>query len=124
MGRSVVADKSFGFAVRVVRMYKYLCDDKREFVLSKQFLRSGTSIGANIREGLQAQGKKDFLSKINIALKEANETVYWIELLYATGYINVKQKTSIFNDCNEIISMLVAIVKTTKKNLMELKNDK
>jgi len=117
MGNSVAGKKSFEFAVRIVKLYRYLCDDKREFVLSKQLLRSGTSIGANVREALQAQGKRDFLSKVNIALKEANEALYWIELLYASEYIDEKQKESIYQDCNEIISILVAIVKTTKKNL-------
>ena len=124
MTRSVVGDKSFVFAVRIVNLYRYLCDGKREFVLSKQLLRSGTSIGANIREALQAQSKRDFLSKINIALKEANETAYWIELLYATKFISNKQKDSILSDCNEIISILVTIVKTTKRNLEEKGNEK
>jgi len=117
MGNSIVDNKSFCFAIRIVKLYRFLCDEKREFVLSKQLLRCGTSIGANVREALQAQGKKDFLSKINIALKEANESLYWIELLYATDYINDKQKESIFVDCNEIVSLLVSIVKTTKRNL-------
>ena len=117
MGNSIVGDKSFAFAVRAVNLYRYLCEEKKEFVMSKQLLRSGASIGANIREALQAQSKKDFLSKINIALKEANETSYWIELLHATEYIDDKQKDSVYADCYEIISLLVAIVKTTKKNL-------
>ena len=123
MGKSIVGDKSFDFAVRIVKLYRFLCDKKREFVLSKQLLRSGTSIGANIREALQAQSKRDFLSKINIALKEGNESLYWIELLYAAEYIDEKQKESIYTDCNEIISLLVTIVKTTKKNL-ETENEK
>ena len=89
----------------------------------KQLLRSGTSIGANIREALHAQGKRDFLSKANIALKEANEALYWIELLHASEYIDNIQNESIYADCNEIVSLLVAIVKTTKKNL-ETKNGK
>jgi len=117
MSHSIVAEKSFAFAVRIVNLYRFLCDEKREYVLSKQLLRSGTSIGANLREALQAQGKRDFLSKISIALKEANESEYWIELLNATEYLNDKQKESIHADCNEIISLLVAIAKTTKKNL-------
>ena len=116
---SVVGEKSFAFAVRVVKLYRYLCEEKREFVLSKQLLRSGTSIGANIREALQAQGKKDFLSKMNIALKEANETLYWIELLHATEYIDDKQKESIFANSDEIASLLASIVKTTKRNLAD-----
>ncbi|MDR0876401.1 MAG: four helix bundle protein [Clostridiales Family XIII bacterium] len=117
MGNSVVGGKSFDFAVRVVNLYRYLCDEKREFILSKQLIRSGTSIGANIEEALQGQSKRDYLSKMNIALKEANETLYWIRLLHTTGYIDDKQNESIYADCNEIVSLLVSIVKTTKKNL-------
>ena len=117
MGRSITSEKSFAFAIRIVKLYRFLCDEKREYVLSKQLLRSGTSIGANVREALQAQGKRDFLSKINIGLKEANESLYWIELLYAAEYIDDKQKQSIHADCNEIISLLASTVKTTKKNL-------
>ena len=117
MAESVAGKKSFDFAVRIVNLYKFLCDDKREYVLSKQLLRCGTSIGANVHEALQAQSKRDFLSKINIALKEANEALYWIELLYATEYIDGKQKDSIYSDCNEIVSILVSTVKTTKRNL-------
>jgi len=115
--KSIVGGKSFDFAVRVVKLYRYLCDDKKEFVLSKQMLRSGTSIGANVEEALQAQSKRDYLSKMNIALKEANETLYWIRLFHATELLNDKEKESIYSDCNEIISLLVSIVKTTKKNL-------
>ncbi len=121
MGNSVIKDKSFLFAVRVVKLYQFLCSEKREFIISKQVLRSGTSIGANVREALQGQSKKDFLSKISISLKEANETAYWIELLHATNYIDDQQKDSIYTDCNELISILTAIVKTTKTNLT---NDK
>jgi len=117
VGTSIVGEKSFAFAVRAVNLYKYLCDEKREYVLSKQLLRSGTSIGANIEESLHAQSKRDYLSKMNIALKEANETLYWIRLLHATGYIDANQKESIYNDCNELVKMLVSIVKTTKQNL-------
>ena len=80
-------------------------------------MRCGTSIGANVREALQAQSKRDFLSKINIALKEANESLYWIELFHATGYIDNTQNESIANDCKEVISLLISIVKTTKRNL-------
>jgi len=114
---NAVADKSFDFAVRIVNLYRFLCDEKREYILSKQLLRSGTSIGANIEEALQAQSKRDYLSKMNIALKEANESLYWIRLFHATHLLDDKQKDSLFADCNEVISLLVAIVKTTKKNL-------
>ena len=114
--KSIVGEKSFLFAVRIVKLYRYLCEEKREYVLSKQLLRSGTSIGANIREALQGQSKKDFLSKISIALKEANEAQYWIELLFASEYLNEEQKSSIWADCYELICLLVSIVKTTKGN--------
>jgi len=121
--KNVVVEKSFRFAVRIVRLYQFLCAEKREYVLSKQLLRCGTSIGANIQEAIHAQSKKDFLNKINVALKEANETQYWINLMYATNFLDEKQKESIYTDCDEIISILVAIVKTTKRRLIE-KNEK
>ena len=109
--------KSFDFAVRIVKLYQYLCEEKKEFVLSKQILRSGTSIGANINEAQQGQSKKDFLMKMNIALKECTETKYWIELLSATDYINQEQKESIIKDCIEMEKMLTSIVKTTSNSL-------
>ena len=121
MGQSITVDKSFAFAVRIVNLYRFLVDEKREHVLSKQLLRSGTSIGANVREAMQSQGKKDFLNKINIALKEAYESYYWIELLHATDYLDDRQKESLLTDCNEITSLLVATVKTTKENLAKEK---
>ena len=117
MSRSIVKEKSFDFAIRIVKLYKYLMDEKKEFVLSKQILRSGTSIGANINEAQQGQSKKDFLMKMNIALKECTETKYWIELLSATDYINQEQKESIIKDCIEIEKMLTSIVKTTSNSL-------
>jgi len=110
---NIVLKKSKVFAVRIVRLYKYLADDK-EFVISKQILRSGTSIGANITEGKYAQSRADFLSKMNIALKEAAETEYWLELLFETNYITQQQFDSIHADCAEIIKLLISIVKTTK----------
>lgn len=110
---NIVLNKSKVFAVRIVRLYKYLTDDK-EFVISKQILRSGTSIGANITEGKYAQSRADFLSKMNIALKEAAETEYWLELLFETNYITQQQFDSIHADCAEIIKLLISIVKTTK----------
>ena len=117
MSRSIVKEKSFDFAIRIVKLYKYLMDEKKEFVLSKQILRSGTSIGANINEAQQGQSKKDFLMKMNIALKECTETKYWIELLSATDYINQEQKESIIKDCIEMEKMLTSIVKTTSNSL-------
>ena len=122
MSNSVAADKTFNFAVQIVKLYKYLCDEKREYVLSKQLLRSGTSVGANVREALQGLSKRDFLLKIGIALKEAYESLYWIELLYATSYIDQQQQISLFESIDEIIRILVSIVKTTKKNLEIEKN--
>lgn len=117
MIKNVVKEKSFDFAIRIVKLYKYLMEEKKEFVLSKQVLRSGTSIGANINEAQQAQSKKDFLMKMNIALKECTETKYWIDLLSATDYINQEQKDSIIYDCIELEKLLTSIVKTTSDSL-------
>lgn len=110
-------DKSMLFAIRIVNMYKFLCDEKKEFVLSKQVLRSGTSIGANCREAKRGQSEADFIAKLFIALKEADETLYWIELLYKTEYLSHEVYTSISEDCNELIKLLVSIIKTTKSKL-------
>ena len=104
--------KSKKFAVRIVNLYKYLCNEKKEFVLSKQILRSGTSIGANIAEAECGISKKDFLSKIYIALKECVETIYWLDLLHETDYIDTKMYTSIKNNCEELRKMLSATTKT------------
>ncbi len=114
---NVLLDKSFHFAVRVVNLYKYLCEDKKEFILSKQLLRCGTSIGANINEAQEAQSKADFISKLSISLKEARESTYWIKLLQETDYLTTVETTSILNDLTEIIKLLVSIIKTTKENL-------
>ena len=115
--KNIILEKSFNFAIRIVKLYKYLMEEKKEFVLSKQILKSGTSIGANINEAQQGQSKKDFLMKMNISLKECTETKYWIELLSATEYINQEQKDSIINDCTEIEKVLTSIVKTTSDSL-------
>ena len=117
LNKSTVKDKSFNFAIRIVRLYQYLIETKKEFVLSKQILKSGTSIGANINEAQQGQSKKDFLMKMNISLKECTETKYWIELLFATEYINQEQKESIIKDCIEVEKMLTSLVKTTNNSL-------
>jgi len=117
MKESIAGDKSFEFAARIVKLYKYLTDEKKEYVLSKQLLRSGTSIGANIQEGLQGQSKKDFLMKMNISLKETSETKYWLRLLRATEHLTEKEQKSIFEDCIELEKMLTAIVKTTSDNI-------
>ena len=112
---NIVEEKSFQFAIRIVRLYQYLRSKKKEFVLSKQLLRSGTSIGANVAEAQQAQSRADFLSKINIALKEAAETEYWLRLLRATDYMAEKEFRSIYDDCEQVKKLLVSIVKSTKE---------
>lgn len=104
--------KSKKFAVRVVRLYQYLCEEKREFTLSKQLLRSGTSIGANLAEAECAISKKDFLAKVYIALKECSETLYWLELLAETDYLSEQEFQSISADCDELRRMLSATTKT------------
>ena len=109
-----VEKKSKSFAIRIVRAYKYLTAEKNEYVLSKQLLRSGTSIGANVKEAIRGQSKPDFYSKLNIALKEARETEYWLEILYETEYIDKKLFDSIISDCREIIKLLISITKTQK----------
>jgi four helix bundle protein len=114
MTDSAIQIKSKAFALRIIRLYKFLTDEKREFVLSRQLLRSGTSIGANVRESRRGQSKPDFYSKLNIALKEADESAYWLELLHESQFIDDKQFESVYADCNEVISLLVAITKTQK----------
>ncbi len=116
MKDNILLDKSFIFAVRIVKLYKYLCSQKKEYVLSKQLLRSGTSIGANINEAQDAQSKNDFISKLSISLKEARETKYWIELLRETDYLTDKEANNILEDLIEVIKLLVSIIKTTKEN--------
>ncbi|MBU0700462.1 four helix bundle protein [bacterium] len=116
MKENVVKNKSFAFALRVVKLYQYLQDQKKEFVMSKQLLRSGTAIGALIREAEQAESKADFIHKQSIALKEANETDYWIELLHKAEYIDEKSYTSIKEDLTELLKLLVSIIKTAKNN--------
>ena len=113
---NIVQEKSFNFAIRIVKLYQYLCNEKKEFVLSKQLLRSGTSIGANIEESIGGQSDKDFLSKISISYKEARETIYWIKLLSATGYLDDKQTESLFVDAEEICKILCKI-QLSLKNL-------
>jgi four helix bundle protein len=116
MKKNVIKDKSFAFALRIVKLYQFLCDTKKEYILSKQVLRSGTSIGANVRESEHGQSKADFIHKISIALKEANETEYWLELLFQSGYLDENLFLSIKQDCEEILKILTAIVKTSKNN--------
>jgi four helix bundle protein len=113
---NILHEKTIGFAIRIVKLYQYLLTQK-EFVMSKQLLRSGTAIGALVREAEHAESKPDFIHKLAIALKEANESSYWIELLVRTEFINMEMFASINDDCNEVISILVKIIKTTKNNL-------
>ena len=111
---NAILDKSKAFAIRIIKLYRYLNEEKHEYVLSKQLLRSGTSIGANCREASCAQSKADFLSKLQIALKEADESAYWLELLQETDYLDEAQFQSIYADANELIKILVSIIKTSK----------
>ena len=113
---SVVGDKSLLFAQRIAKCYRYLHDKKKEHVMSKQLLRSGTSIGANIREGLYAQSRKDFISKLNIALKEAGETDYWLNVIHSADYFTNQEYESLKNDNDELLRLLTSIIKTTKYN--------
>ena len=115
---SLVYNKAFKFAIRIVNLYRHLSKEKNEYTISKQLLRSGTSIGANIKEAVQSSSKKDFLMKMNIALKEASETGYWLELLKATDYMDVRVSELMISDCTELNAILASIVKTTKENLM------
>lgn len=116
MKDNIIVDKSKLFALRIIKLYKYLCEEKQEFVLSKQILRSGTSVGANVKEAIRGQSKPDFYAKMNIALKEISETEYWLELLHESDYIETESFKSIYTDCQEIIKILVSITKTQKTN--------
>jgi four helix bundle protein len=111
---NIIQEKSFAFAVRIVNLYKYLCGKKKEFVLSKQILRSGTSIGANIEESIGGQSEKDFFAKITIAYKEARETIYWLKLLSATNYVSQEQADSLLKDAEEICKIIGKIQITIK----------
>ena len=111
---NVIRDKSFLFAIKVVQLYKDLTTVRKEYVMSKQLLRSGTSIGANVREAEQAESKADFIHKMSIALKEANETDYWLDLLHETKYLEKSNYISVQNDIKEILRLLTSIVKTSK----------
>lgn len=116
MKENVIKNKSLEFALRIVKLFQYLSDTKKEYVLSKQLLRSGTAIGALVRESEHAESKADFIHKLSIALKEANESDYWIELLYRSGYLAESEYQSLFSDLDEIIRLLVSIIKTSKTN--------
>ena len=116
MAENAILIKSKNFAIRIIRMYQWLVNERREYVLSKQCLRSGTSIGANIREGLNSQSKSEFIAKFQISIKEANETMYWLELLYETDYISKEMYNSIYPECVELAKLLTSIIKSTKSN--------
>ncbi|MBL0332543.1 MAG: four helix bundle protein [Chlorobi bacterium] len=115
MKENIIKNKSFAFALRIVKAYQFLCEQKKEYVLSKQMLRSGTSIGAMVREAEQAESSADFVHKMAIALKEANETEYWIELLEQSNYLEEKISLSLKSDLTEILKLLTSIIKSTKK---------
>jgi four helix bundle protein len=117
MKENVVKNKSFAFAVRIVKLYQFLCVEKKEFVLSKQLLRSGTSVGAMVREAEHAETKNDFKHKMAIAQKEINETIYWLELLKETDYLKAEQFETLHKDAVEIIKLITAILKSTKASL-------
>ena len=114
--KNIVKEKSLDFAIRIVNLYKYLTDTKKEFIMSKQLLRSGTAIGALVRESEHAESKADFIHKLSVALKEANETDYWLELLYRTEYLTEKQYQSINENIIKLLKLLTSIIKTSKNN--------
>ncbi|MBQ8957620.1 MAG: four helix bundle protein [Bacteroidales bacterium] len=111
---NVIQDKSRDFAIKIINCYKYLIEEQHEYILSKQLVRSGTSIGANTRESKNAQFRNDFISKLSIAIKEADETGYWLDLLHATDYLDNQMYDSLAKDCNEIIRILTSIIKSLK----------
>jgi len=113
---NVVLEKSRKFAIRIYNLYKYLCDEKHEFVLAKQLLRSGTSIGANLTEAQYSVSKKEFIVKTKISLKECAETEYWLDLLKDTNLITLNEHTSLINDCKELLRLLISISKTAISN--------
>jgi four helix bundle protein len=117
MKENIVKDKSFAFAKRIVKLYEYLCDQKREFIMSKQVMRSGTAVGALVREAECAETRNDFKHKLGLAQKEINETLYWLELLKETDYLNGEEFDSIYTDALELIKLITAILVATKKNL-------
>ena len=111
---NIILDKTKSFALRIIKLYKYMHTEHKEYLLSKQILCSGTSVGANVREATRGQSTADFYAKMNIALKEAEETLYWLELLHESGYIETAHFTDIYNDGKEITKILMAITKNQK----------
>lgn len=114
MKDSILKSKSKAFALRIIKMYNYLCDERKEYVMSKQVLRSGTSIGANIAEAFYAQSEADFIAKLYISRKEAGETIYWIELLKESSYLGCDEADSVIKDCDELLKILTSSIKTIK----------
>ena len=114
MKDSILKSKSKSFALRIIKMYNYLCDEKKEYVMSKQVLRSATSIGANIAEAFYAQSEADFIAKLYISRKEAGETIYWIELLKESSYLGCDEADSMIKDCDELLKILTSSIKTMK----------
>ena len=119
--RSNIEGKSFLFSVRIVKLCKYLQEEKKEYLLSKQLMRAGTSIGANVAEAEQAQSRADFIAKLSIALKEASETNYWLRLLNATDFLSEQEYLSIIMDCKELEKLLTAIIKTSRNTYQKSK---
>ena len=116
MKDNIVKTKSFQFAVRIVNLYKFLANERKEFVISKQLLRSGTSIGANVREAINAESKADFNHKMSLSQKECDETIYWLELLKETNYLNKNEFETIYNDALELMKIIRSIILTKKNN--------
>lgn len=114
---NIIREKSFAFAVKIIEVTKYLMEERKEFVLSKQLLRAGTSIGANIEEAIGCQSERDFYSKISLSYKESRETIYWIRLLLATNYLQTKEHTNLLEEAQEISNILGAIQRTIKSKL-------
>ena len=116
MKENVIIEKSYLFALRIIKLYKYLVDEKKEYTLSKQILKAGTSIGANVEEAMGGQSTKDFIAKISISYKEARESHYWLRLLRDSQYIEIKLAESLLSDCEELKKILASIIKTIKNN--------
>ena len=111
---NIIAAKSYAFSIRCVNLYRFLCEERNDYTIGKQLLRSGTSIGANVKEAIRGYTKADFTAKMSIALKEASESEYWIEILRDTTYISAQQAESMLNDCTEVIKILISIIKTSQ----------
>ncbi|MCC8175307.1 MAG: four helix bundle protein [Bacteroidales bacterium] len=116
MKESILYEKSKAFALRIVKCYKWLCDEQKEYVISKQLLRSGTSIGANVAESIHAESKLDFAHKLAIAQKECHETLYWLELLFKSEYLEQREYNSIYKDADELMRLITASIKTTRRS--------